>query len=89
MSYDNSTKYKIIKELCNGKNTSDIKREYGIWGNTAISWLRSFAQNGVFDNKDFSIIDEIEIEQLRELAHRRELELSQHGTSTNENFDRI
>jgi hypothetical protein len=89
MRYDNSTKYKIIKELCNGKNTSDIKREYGIWWNTAISWLRSFAQNGVFDNKDFSIIDEIEVEQLRELAERRELELRQHGTTTNEKFDWI
>lgn len=87
MRYDNNTKYKIIRELCNGKNASDIKREYGISQTTATSWLRSFVQNGVFDNKDFSIIDGIEIEQLRELAKRRELELRLHGTTTNENFD--
>lgn len=89
MRYDNSTKYKIIREFCNGKNTSDIKREYGISPTSAISWLRSFAQNGAFDNKDNSIIDEVEIEQLRELAIRREIDLRQHGTTTNEKFDWI
>ena len=38
--YDSKTKYKIIEEVCNGKTSKDIQREYGISASAAISWLR-------------------------------------------------
>ena len=54
MAYDNKTKYKVIEEICNGKASSDIKREYNIMPNTSMKWLRSFAENGPFDDKELT-----------------------------------
>ena len=48
MAYDNKTKYKIIEEVCNGKTSSDIQREYGIGATAVMRWLRTFAENGPF-----------------------------------------
>ena len=34
--YDNSFKYKMIEELCNGKSARNIEREYGVGNYTVI-----------------------------------------------------
>lgn len=87
MAYDNKTKYKVIEEICNGKASSDIKREYNIMPNTSMKWLRSFAENGPFDDKELTPNEAIELEKLQEMARKRELELHFHGTSTSESFE--
>lgn len=87
MAYDNKTKYKIIDDICNGKTSRDIHREYNIRGTTAMNWLRSFAENGPFDDKELTPTEYAKLEKLQELAKRRELELRPHGTTTNESFE--
>lgn len=47
-TYDNFFKYKMIEELCNGKSSKDIEREYGVVNSTAMKWLRDFIENGAF-----------------------------------------
>lgn len=86
-SYDDPFKYKIIEELCNGKSSMDIKREYSVQDQTAMRWLRVFINNGVFNETEVSPKEKIKLEQLREKATKRELELRSHGTSTNESYE--
>lgn len=85
--YDNSFKYRIIEELCNGKSASDVKREYGIPVGTCLKWLRIFVKDGFFHEDELCPKEKIILEQLREKAAKRELELRQHGTTTNESFE--
>lgn len=85
--YDNSFKYKMIQEMCNGKSSSDIKREYSVSESTVMKWLRNFIENGAFDENALSAKEKLKLEQLREQAKKRELELKRHGTSTNESFE--
>lgn len=85
--YDNSFKYKMIEELCNGKSAKDIQREYGVQSSTVLIWLRDFIKDGAFGDSVLSPKENLRIEQLKEKAIKRELELRQHGTSKNENFE--
>ncbi len=85
--YDNKTKYKIIEEVCNGKASRDIEREYGIRHHTVMSWLRSFAENGPFKGDKLTPKDHARLEKLQESAKKRELEMRFHGTTTNESFE--
>ncbi|MGG0666370.1 VPA1269 family protein [Viridibacillus arvi] len=84
--YDNSFKYKMIEELCNGKAAKDIEREYGVGRNTVLKWLRDFIKNGTFGDNTLSPKENLMLEQLKEKARKRELELKTHGTSTSENL---
>ena len=86
-SYDNSFKYKMIEELCSGKTSMDIQREYGVIDNTVRTWLRDFIKNGVFGDNALSPKENLRLEQLKEKARKRELELRFHGTSTSENLE--
>lgn len=85
--YDNLFKYKMIEELCNGKSSSDIEREYHINNDISIRWLRNFIKNGAFDDNVLSPKEKLRLEKLKEKARKRELELRCHGTSTNESFE--
>ena len=85
--YDNDFKYKIIEELCKGRSSKDIEKEYDVKAHTVLKWLRDFIKSGVFSDNTFSPKETLRIEQLREKARKRELELRQHGTSTSENFE--
>ena len=85
--YDNKTKYKIIEEVCNGKTSSDIHREYGIGTSTTIRWLRTFAENGPFKGDKLTPKDYASLEKLQGSAKKRELEMRFHGTTTNESFE--
>lgn len=85
--YDSKTKYKIIEEVCNGKTSMDIQREYGISAVTAINWLRTFAENGPFKGDKLTPKDCARLEKLQESAKKRELEMRFHGTTTNESFE--
>ena len=85
--YDNKTKYKIIEEVCNGKTAADIQREYGIRPSTSMNWLRSFAENGPFKGDKLTPKDYAWLERLQESAKKRELQMRQHGSTTNESFE--
>ena len=85
--YDNKTKYKIIDEVCNGKTSSDIHREYGIGVTAVMRWLRTFAENGPFKGDILTPKDYARLEKLQESAKKRELEMRLHGTTTNESFE--
>lgn len=85
--YDNSFKYKMIEELCNGKSARNIEREYGVGNYTVIKWLRDFIKNGAFGDNALSPKENLRLEQLKEKARKRELELRQHGTTTSENLE--
>lgn len=87
MAYDNKTKYKIIEEVCNGKTSSDIQREYGIGATAVMRWLRTFAENGPFKGDKLTPKDYARLEKLQESAKKRELEMRFHGTTTNESFE--
>lgn len=86
-SYDNFFKYNMIEELCNGKSTMDIKREYRIHHSTVLKWLRDFIKNGAFGDNALSPKENLRLEQLKEKARKRELELRVHGTTTSENLE--
>ncbi|MFD2442993.1 VPA1269 family protein [Bacillus sp. CGMCC 1.16607] len=86
-SYDNFFKYKMIEELCNGKSARDIEREYGIQHTTVMKWLRDFIKNGAFGDNVLSPKENLRLEQLKEKAKKRELELRQHGTTRSENLE--
>lgn len=86
-SYDNSFKYKMIEEICNGKSYADIEREYSISKNTVRIWLQNFVKNGAFDDNEFSSKEKLRLEQLKEKAKKRELELRRHGTTIGENYE--
>lgn len=88
-TYDNSFKYKMIEELCNGKSSMDIKREYGVIPATTMNWLRNFIEKGAFDDKALSPKENLWLEQLKERARKREIELRSHGTTTSESFEWI
>lgn len=85
--YDNSFKYKIIQELCNGKSSSDIQREYSVSHATCLNWLQNFIKDGVFDEDELSPKEKLVLEQLRDKATKREVELRLHGTTTSESFE--
>ncbi|MBZ9692210.1 VPA1269 family protein [Clostridium sp. M14] len=84
--YDNSFKYKMIEEICNGKSSADIKREYHVGDNTVMIWFRKFIEGGIFDDTELSSNEILRLEQLREKARKRELEIRDHGTTTGESF---
>lgn len=86
-SYDNSFKYKMIEELCNGKSARDIEREYVVKCHTVLKWLRDFIENGAFGDNALSPKENLRLEQLKKKAKKRELELRFHGTSTSENLE--
>ncbi|MFJ7649176.1 VPA1269 family protein [Lysinibacillus sp. NPDC097279] len=86
-NYDNLLKYKMIEELCNGKSARNIQREYGIQQSTIMIWLRDFIKNGAFGDNVLSPKENLRLEQLKEKAQKRELELRQHGTTRNENLE--
>lgn len=85
--YDNSFKYKMIQEMCNGKSSAEIKREYSVSETAALKWLRNFIKNGVFDEDELSPKEKLKLEQLRDKAAKREVELRFHGTTTSESFE--
>ncbi|MFJ3390332.1 MULTISPECIES: hypothetical protein [unclassified Lysinibacillus] len=87
ISYENDFKYKMIEELCNGKSAKDIQREYGVKNSTVIIWLRDFIKNGAFGDNTLSPKENLMLEQLKEKAIKREIELRQQGTSTSEDFE--
>lgn len=87
--YDNSFKYEKIEELCNGKAAWDIEREYGVGRNTVLKWLRDFIKNGAFGDNTLSPKENLMLEQLKEKARKRELELRTFGSTTSENFEWI
>ena len=87
MAYDNKTKYNVIEEICNGKSAMDIGREYNIRPTTAMNWLRSFVENGPFDDKELAPKETAKFEKLREVARKRELEMRLHGTTTSESYE--
>lgn len=70
-TYDNFFKYKMIEELCNGKATADIEREYGVRISTTLRWLRDFIENGAFDDNALSPKENLKLEQLKEKARKR------------------
>lgn len=86
-SYDNFFKYKMIEELCNGKSSRDIGREYGVKHTTVMKWLRDFIENGAFGDNALSPKENLRLEQLKEKARKRELELRLHGTTRSENLE--
>lgn len=88
-TYDNSFKYKMIEELCNGKSTMDIQREYGVGCTTTMKWLRNFIEKGAFDDNELSLEENLNLEQLKEKARKREIELRNHGTTTSETLEWI
>ena len=71
-TYDNSFKYKMIEELCNGKSTADIEREYVVKRFTAMVWLRNFIEKGAFDDNALSPKENLNLEQLREKKPQKE-----------------
>lgn len=85
--YDNIFKYKMIEEICNGKSTADIEQEYHVSDNAVLKWLRYFIKNGAFDDNALSPKENLRLEQLKEKAIIRELELRHHGTTTSESFE--
>lgn len=85
--YDNFFKYKMIEELCNGKSSRDIEREYGVIHSTVRRWLRDFIKNGAFGDNALSPKENLRLEQLKEKAKKRELELRFHGSSKSENLE--
>jgi len=87
ISYENDFKYKMIEELCKGKSSMDIEREYGVQHTTVMRWLRNFIKNEAFGDNTLSSKENLMLEQLKEKARKRELELRQHGTSTSENLE--
>ena len=88
-AYDNFFKYKMIEELCNGKSAADIEREYGVKASTAVNWLRDFIENGAFDDNALSKKENLRLEQLKEKARKRELEIRFHGTTTSDSLEWI
>ncbi|MBJ8009438.1 gamma-mobile-trio integrase GmtZ [Bacillus cereus] len=86
-SYDNFFKYKMIEELCKGKTSNDIEREYGVKHTTVLNWLRDFIKNGAFGDNALSPKENLRLEQLKEKARKRELELRSHGTTWSENLE--
>jgi transposase-like protein len=87
MAYDNSFKYKMITQLCEGKTLIGLEREYDVANSTLRSWLRTFISNGSFKEDELSSNEKRKLELLREKVTKRELELRKHGTSTNESFE--
>lgn len=85
--YDNFFKYKMIEELCNGKSSRDIEREYGVIHSTVRRWLRDFIKNGAFGDNALSPKENLRLEKLKEKAKKRELELRFHGSSKSENLE--
>lgn len=82
MAYDNSLKYKMIALLCDGKSLTDIERGHKI-GQSAVSrWLASFVANGPFDVSELSQEEMVNLEKLRVVATRRQLEISPSGQTT-------
>ena len=77
----------MIEEICNGKSYREIEREYNIKNNTVRIWFLNFAKNGVFDDNELSSKEKLRLEQLKEKAKKRELELRCHGTSTDEKLE--
>ena len=86
-TYDNSFKYKMIEELCNGKSSMDIQREYGVKMSTTMKWLRNFIEKGAFDDNSLSQKENLSLQQLKEKARKREIELRVHGTTTSESLE--
>lgn len=86
-SYDNSFKYKMIEELCNGKSYREIGRQYSIKDTTIRRWFQNFITNGDFEDNSLSSKEKLRLEELREKAKKRELELRRHGTSTSEKLE--
>lgn len=85
--YDNDLKYKMIEELCNGKSTAEIEKEYGISGSNVMRWLRELVNNGAFGKNVSTPNESVRFERLRGKAKKREVELRRHGTFKSENFD--
>ncbi|MGE7843694.1 gamma-mobile-trio integrase GmtZ [Lysinibacillus sp. NPDC093712] len=85
--YENGFKYKMIEELCKGKSAMYIEREYGVKHCTVMRWLRDFIKNGAFGDNKLSPKENLMLEQLKEKARKRELELRQHGTTSSENLE--
>lgn len=77
----------MIEELCNGKSTMDIDRKYGVKPSTVLRWLRDFIKNGAFGDNALSPKENLRLEQLKEKAKKRELELRFHGSSKSENLE--
>lgn len=88
-SYENDFKYKMIEELCKGKSTMDIKREYSVSSSTVLNWLRNFIKNGPFGDNISSPKETLRLKHLKEKAIKRELELRLHGSSASGNFEWI
>ena len=87
MRYDNAVKYKVIEEICKGKSTMAIHREFGYSAHAALAWIRTFAKNGPFDTKNLTSKELEKLEKLQKLAIKRERELRRHGSSIDENFE--
>ena len=44
--YDNYFKYRIIETFCNGKNSTEIEKEFGVKDTTVMKWVRKFISDG-------------------------------------------
>lgn len=86
MAYDNGFKYKMIALLCDGKNATEIAREYSVGATAVFRWLRAFISDGPFDVGELSPEEIVNLEKLREKATRRELEIKLSGQSNDVTF---
>ena len=85
--YDNNLKYRAIESFCNGKNTIEIKEIYGVSPATFLIWLRKFISDGPFEKEnELSEEKKANLENLREKATKRELEIKKKGQKEDTEF---
>lgn len=85
--YDNDFRYKIIEMFCNGKNSTEIQKEFEVMGHTVMRWVREFISDGPFEKED-ELSDKRKdfLENLRKKATKRELEIRPKGQKTDTEF---
>lgn len=71
MAFDKYTdyiRYKVIKDILDGKTFVDIEKEYGIYQSTASRWIHSFIEKGSFNSQAFNDRKKNEIIELHKKA---------------------
>lgn len=90
MAYDISFKYKMIALICDGKSAMDLQREYQVKNTTVLKWLKSFVETGPCDASELSPSELsqgiVNLEELRAVATRRQLELRPLGQTKDATF---
>lgn len=66
--YPNKFKYNVIELYCDGASAYQIAKEHNMSDQTVVKWVRSFVENGLFDENDVSLERKTELEILREKA---------------------